>query len=431
VGSLRDQVGVGSMLVYSFPNDNVPSLANPDGTRKRLAALDYMKGLACIMLFYWHYGMIFSTAEWGGFFCITQIFLDFFGPAMFVILSIVSVMISHQQHAALSGKKSYRIDSLFKTSYLVIVGEVSNVVNCSAQGGFCLLAINIIMFVVVYHLIIPQLLKLDYRIRLIIVVVLWLLFEPVFFWAYQGLLESGINPLTLTGLNMADPRMFTWFLLCDIRMAPFISWSVLAIMTTIVFEKFSVVYNRGTRLQLRGEMKKILACGLFCMAIAIVLSFPLSRSLKYQDLVQVAYQHLEIIFPMNTPVPQFLIRHTPQYMLYCFGIICVVFCVVCYKQLIGGHRFHWEEKIQNFGKMSLTAYIYSFTSFLLPLKMDLLVFFAFIAGFIPILVTSFWYWNRYLKYIGSFEWMRDQYVKAMLFTAMRVKKSFKFSFSGH
>jgi hypothetical protein len=418
---MKNQTSMDSLLFSSSPNDNAPVLVNQAAMQKRLPALDYMKGLACIMLFYWHYGMIYSTAEWGLFFNLTQVFLDFFGPALFVTLSIVSVMISHESHATQVGKKPYRKDSLLKTSYLLIVGEVSNAVNCSTMGGYCLLGINVIMFIALYHLLIPQVLKLGYKARLVLVIFLGLLFEPVFFWAYQGLVDGGISVRSITGPDAADPRVVIWFFLCDVRMAPLISWSILAIMTTMVFEKFSVVYNRGTRSQIRTEMRRILIYGLICMAIAVVLSLPLSRSLKYQDLVHDAYPYLELFFPRNTPVPQFLIRHTPQYMLYCFGIICVVFYTICHRQLVKGLPFHWEEKLQNFGKMSLTAYIYSFTSFLVPLKMDLPIFFAFMAGFIPVLVTSFWYWNWYLKKFGSFEWIKDQYVKAMFFAARRIK----------
>ncbi len=391
----------------------------------RLNSIDILKGMSCLMLFYWHLALAWHTPDWGGIFNWTQIILDWLGPSMFVMMSVVGTMMSQariQGRLSMSGQKIglknlYSSDSLFKTAYLFIVAVFFNSFNFWNQGIFFPFATNIVLFIAIFNLVTPILMRIHCAWKIAAIVVLSVTFLPFFIWCYGGMVDHNLQLIDYSVWQApGDVRVLLYYLLCDARLEPVYSWSILGILASIGFDGFSRAVQGGDKEATRKGLIRLRNIGLACIAIGIVGSFLVYQPDTINDLTNNFYPDI------HTNLPLFLIRHMPQYHFYSVGIISLIFYLVCKKQIIDGYKFPWENKMTAFGQMSLTAFLMSFIGFVIHIQMSLLVFAVFFAIFAVGIVYLFWLWSTKARGFGSFEWLRDRFVNLCRKAYARSKK---------
>ncbi len=389
----------------------------------RLVTIDYMKGLSMMMIFYGHIGWTWRASSWISFSRLQWVLLDFFGPAMFVTLSVVGSMLSLQKKNAGDAGPLFPGRTLVKVSFVLAFGEVINAINGWHMGAYHLIGWNVITFIALFsYLFLPALLRSKARYRLLAIAAVVLLYYPLLLWANTGLVDAGITPFTITLADAADPRVAAYQLLFhQVAMTPILPWVILPLLTSLAFEGLSRSFNEHSEERTRAELSKILRIGLACIAIGILSGLVLWRGIDqsaYQDMMHDdPYQ----FWPFDAGVPLFWIRHTPQYIFLMFGLICVLFSVFGNMERSGG-RFPSKERVTNFGELSLTAYLLSHVGYAIPIKLDFGIFLPALVGIIALFVELLWQWTRRGKRVGTLEWLMVVYTGLVMRAASRYKR---------
>ncbi|MBN2150991.1 MAG: hypothetical protein JW839_06085 [Candidatus Lokiarchaeota archaeon] len=393
--------------------------ANPDRRRDgprtrpdRLTAIDTLKGVSMIMIFYCHFAWVWRADTWIAFSRLQWMVLDFFGPTMFVAMSIVGSMASYQKEVASGGKPRHTRRSLVRISYLFAVGEVMNAVSVGFLGIWHVFAWNVITTIAIFSLLMPYIARLNVKTRLFLIACVMILYYPLVDLAMASMRAANIDFAIIQPQHLQDPATLCYVLFFHHgMMSPLIPWIMLPLCISIVFDPLVSKYATASAAEIHAELKKIAAIGAIMIAGAIALGLNLSGGFGIGPVNEI-YNPTDTFFhwPFPEGVPAFFVRHTPQYMFYTLGIVFVFFSGVCEWQLVRGRRLKWDDKINNFGILSLTGFTMSHAGFLFPwIRLDVIPFFI---VFIPILlgfVYSFWLWTNRCRAALSLEWFMGMY----------------------
>ena len=387
------------------------STVKPEPTR-RITTIDTMKGMSIIMIFYCHFAFIWRTDDWMAFTRLQWLFLDFVGPAMFVVMSMLGNMLSAAKEMETSKKDTlYTQKSLLKISYLFIIGEFINLLTIGETGILHVLEWNVVTTIAVFSLLIPAILRLKIRVRVLLLFFIVALYYPLLNYSMSSIDAAGIDPGAATPLQILDAPTIIYFLFFQQAMTcPLFPWLIVPLVTSIIFEPFVTAYRSNKPGAIQAELRKITIIGLIFIAGAIASGFWLIRGYTRDIMYELEQPGAFYSYPLGG-VPVFLVRHTPQYLFYNLGIICVIFGILAERQLIQQKNILWEEKINNCGIMSLTVFIVSHMSWLFPwIRMEALEFYVIFIPFLFLVVNLFWLWRTKGKMVGSVEWLMNVYM---------------------
>lgn len=411
-------VETGSMQAHAF-TENIKNKP----TKSRITTIDTMKGMSIIMIFYCHFAYLWHADDWAAFVRIQWLFLDFFGPAMFVTMSMLGNMLSSAKELdSLKRGALYSTKSLIKISYLFIIGEFINLFTLGGIGILHVFEWNVVTTIAVFSLLMPLILRTKVRTRIVLIVIITLLYYPLLNFSMSSINGTGLDPAYITPVQIPDFPTLIYFLFFQQAMTcPLFPWLLVPLISSIIFEPFIAAYRSNTPGAIQAELRKIRYIGILFIVGAIALGFWLIPGYTWDIMKDLSKPGAFYSYSF-AGVPVFLVRHTPQYIFYNLGIICVIFSILAERQLIRQKHILWEEKINNFGIMSLTAFILSHFPFLFPwIRMQALLFYAFFIPLIFIVVNAFWFWNKKGKIIGSFEWGMTLYSKAISYLLKRYK----------
>ncbi|MBD3187934.1 DUF1624 domain-containing protein, partial [Candidatus Bathyarchaeota archaeon] len=139
---------------------NQPVLKKKNARHGRIPTIDFLKGASIIMIFYAHISFSWMATDLEASLRLQWYLLDFFGPSMFLSLSMVGNMISLERNRARGIKKTFTGRTLLKASYLLIWGEIINILNVYNMKGYHFTAWNIITVIGLFSLLLPLILKL-------------------------------------------------------------------------------------------------------------------------------------------------------------------------------------------------------------------------------------------------------------------------------
>jgi len=399
----HDRMNSDTIQVSEYPKIDEPGFAKP----RRIPTIDTMKGLSIIMIFYCHFAFMWRSNDWIAFSRVQWLFLDFFGPAMFVTMSMLGNMLGSKKEVS-SRKRAplYSSKSLLKISYLFIIGELINLYTVGGVGISHVFVWNVVSAIAMFSLIMPLITRARVVIRVGVLAIIVLFYFPLLDWSMATINAMGLDPGKVLMTQNTDLPTIVYVLFFQQDMiCPLYPWLIVPLVSSIVFEPFINAYRSGEPGRIQGELRRITRAGLIFIFAAIASGFWFIQGYTSDMKDDLKTSGMFFPQPYDAGVPVFLVRNTPQYMFYNFGIICMVFGILADYQLVKGKRIHWEDKINNFGAMSLTAFIFSHASWLFPwIKLQIIPFFAIFIPIIFIVVNLFWFWQKKGKMKFSFEW---------------------------
>ncbi len=382
------------------------------GKDRRILTIDTMKGMSMVMILYCHFGWGWRGADWFVFFRFQWLVLDFFGPIMFLTMSVLGVMASHADELARGVPVKHTLSELLRISALFLIGEAINLFNLSYLGIFHLTAWNIVTAIAMISLLIPYILRLKPWIRLLLVACIVVAYFPLVDWLMGPIDAAGISHDEITaGLIMADPRTaFYWLFFHHGQMAPLFSWLIVPLVTSILFSPLISIYKRTDAAGLHRELKRIAVAGVIMLVGGIVFGSRIFPGFANYITTEMNMPgDLYFHWPWTEGIPYFLSRHVPQYLFYMLGIVCIIFSLLGELQLVRG-RLSGRSKVNALGKLSLTAFLMSHMPLIFAgIDLSMPVFFMAFLPLIVLILYLFGIWVHRFGTKGSIEWLIGVY----------------------
>ncbi|MBN2151297.1 MAG: hypothetical protein JW839_07630 [Candidatus Lokiarchaeota archaeon] len=379
-------------------------------------AIDILKGLSMLLIWYVHFAWAWHDASWTALFRFSWYILDFFGPSMFVVLSIVGNMAGHQ--AAIDGGRKPGLSrrKVIKASFLFAYGECINAFFLWRLGWFHLSGWNVITTIALFSLLLPYMLRLRPRTRLAIVLAIFVLYYPLATLVSGSLASRGITPDNLDINTFTDPVVtIYWFFFCQAMMTPLFPWIAVPLLVSVVFERLVRASAAKEPGPVRRELRRLLLAGIALVAAGVCLGLYPIIDFNAGAMEELFVPGVLFTYPFDTGIVAFLVRHVPQYLCFNIGCAAVLFAIISYAHEAMPKLRAVHTGITSFGKLSLTAYLVSHVGLLIPLDIPIELFFSI---FLPILVASVavvHIWVTRWGTVGSLEWLLGLYTNAAIY----------------
>ena len=104
------------------------------GSSKRIASIDFVKGLAMIFIILAHAAFAWFDSDWRYLYGLVFAFLDILGPTLFVFLSALSVVFSIKRKRDSTSDKSIRNRVFMRGFVIIIIGILFNPFSLQTSG---------------------------------------------------------------------------------------------------------------------------------------------------------------------------------------------------------------------------------------------------------------------------------------------------------
>jgi len=382
----------------------------PSAPAQSLATVDTLKGISILMMLYIHVGNVWCAPDFLALMRFQWYVTDFMGPALYLTLSVIGTMASSAAQNVHGKMPLASRRRLLRASFLLIYGEVINLLTAGRQGIYHVTAWNVITTIAVFSLLMPFILRVPKAFRVAIIVLIVVTYYPFMQWAIADIFPHGVSLGTTTAAMLQDPRTLVyWLLFYSDMMTPVYSWLIVPIVASLLYEKVVILNKPHAKDKLRGEMKKMAVIGASFVAVSLLTSLYIIPEYNTAVFEALMLPSPYFTWPIPSGLPPFLVRHVPQYIFYCIGLECLLFSGIGWIQLVKGKKLPLEDKINNIGKLSITIFALSFILSLIPLDLPLAAFYFVVIPVIVLVAAWCGFWTRRLNRIGSVEWMLDVY----------------------
>lgn len=391
----------------------------------RIPTIDAMKGMSMVMILYCHFGWGWRAPDWYVFFRFQWLVLDFFGPIMFLTMSVLGFLASHAGELASGQPVRHTRQELVRISALFLIGEAINFYSIGYLGAYHVTGWNVVTTIAMVSLLMPGILRIKPWARLLLVSCVVLVYYPLANELISALDAAGVAHDSITAsLISEDPRTFWyWLLLHHGQMMPIFSWIVVPLVASIIFTPLLGKFQALDKVARHRELDRILLAGVVMIAGGVLTGFQIfpgyGPNMRFE---MTTPGDLYFNWPWPDGIPFFLTRHVPQYLFYMLGFVCVIFALLGEVQLVRG-QLTGRSKITALGKLSLSAFLLShvplmFKDIHLPLPIFFLIF-------IPLLVAiihAFGAWVYKFNSKGSMEWAIGHYTRLVQGMIGRIEK---------
>jgi hypothetical protein len=379
---------------------------------KRLTTIDTMKGMSIIMIFYCHFALSWRTWDWLAFMRLTWLVLDFFGPVMFITMSVLGNMLAARGKPLKKQDRSSARRSWLRAAFIIAMGVIYDVNFIGTMGIFFMFMSNIYYIIAIFSLLIPYIVRLKPRTRLVLIVAIMVVYYPILDLSLTSIKAAGVDATSFSPAQVLDaPSIFYFLFINQGVTVPFFPWILVPLISSIVFEPFIASHDTATSGSLHATLARIRNFGFTMIAGGVALGFWLFPGYGNEIIRDMNMPGSFFTWPYPDGIPVFLVRYTLQYLVYNLGIVCVFFGILGDWQLVKGKHVPWEKKINNFGEMSLTGFIMSHVPFYMTwIKLSILIFFAIFIPLIIAVVNLFWLWGKKTGAVCSPEWIMKQYI---------------------
>ncbi|MEX2680970.1 MAG: heparan-alpha-glucosaminide N-acetyltransferase domain-containing protein [Candidatus Sigynarchaeota archaeon] len=400
--------------------------------RPRVPTIDTLRGISIIMVLYIHLAGAWRAPDWSTLLRLQWYATEFFGPAMFITISLVGNMVSHfARKNRDSGDQSMPMNRrplalprklLLRSSFLFIVGECINAIFTGRLGLLHLTGWNMITTIALFGLLIPVMLRIPKIARLLLAASILLAYYPIMNWSIAPLDPFDIDLLWISPEKFADPRVLVyWFLFFHDMMAPVFSWLAVPLIASVVFESMVSKLTNGDSKKIGRESARVALVGVAMILIGIVSGFQIAPDYVGRLNTEIATPDAYIQWPW-AGVFIFWIKSTPQYIVYNLGIVFLAFSAFSYVQIGKKRVLPGENFVNSCGRFSLTIFIASYILSQIPLELPLPLFYILA---IPIIISITWVtraWEKHLSGVGSIEWMMNVHVVTISFLLDKMKE---------
>ena len=367
---------------------------------RRIDSLDITRGLAMIFIILLHcclawldHNVVFIAAA-------GQIFLEFLGPAMFIILSTISVVFTVKRKQGKIPARVMRNLIFMRGFFIIIIGFFYNLFSLNIWGW------NILMFIGFGQIFTYYALKLKIIPRVLIGLVILFSSEIIrdFFWIAQNdnIFYWIIN--FIISSPQPEVTLLPWLSVCFI--AP-------------VFGEFIYnTMNQGTEEAYKRLFRLFLIAGVLIVIMGMLLGFEQKNAtdlLYLSDFEYISsYPYINLLVMWNaqpfgpiTGLVKFLITGTYSNVLYNLGLDLITIAIIFYLIDIKRKDNIFFRMLKFYGKASLTLFLIEYLFFPLFIRnFSILDFLTTVFPFMEFLGILTFVWYRYGKGgIGSLEWL--------------------------
>lgn len=299
-------------------------------TSNRLISIDFLRGFSMLFILYHHFSMLLLGPGTKYFEGLIWIFIDFFGPAMFITISCLSVSISilQKRNKIKQGHQSALKTILKRSLVLWIIGIVFILNYEEPDYGLFdpafLFRMQIFQLIAVSQIITYFALKLKIRVRIALIALIILIdyfFYP-FLISVLGLTE---NLSSFTSAYLIGPKAgFAWiymlFFRADADMAIF-PWIIIPFIVSIlgeyVFKNYIKKQNENESTFNIYAYKKIIFMGFIFILIGIISGIGVISEYRQFPILEIINFESPVFFEA---VFTFFFRGSVPNLIYSIGI---------------------------------------------------------------------------------------------------------------
>jgi len=407
-----DSIHLVDYLKKEIPVEELKDISTP----RRIGSIDFVKGLAIILIIGAHAAAAWLVPSWQFFHGIGFTFLDIVGPSLFVFLSALSVVFSIKRKKGILPEKVIRNRIFSRGIMIIIIAVIFNVISIEFTiEGYIFPATlwgwNILMFIGFSQIFSYYALKIKKIYRAVIGFVIIFTSDPIRQFLFQGK-EAG-DPISI---------VLHYIITSPSPMTPLLPWLSFCFISSIFGEYLYEAMIGGTEKDYWKLFRIFLYWGIAFVLVGI---FTGLNSYIYGDAYLLGvlplneYPHLMLIDGMRTQkfIPgieypgmwEFTIRGRAPNMIYNLGAALILIAVCFYIIDIKKKMNNFISMMNYYGKISLSLFLLHFI--FLPLYINSLDFVGY--AFLYFTYTGLWgfmmyIWNELYDGVGSPEWIMAQ-----------------------
>lgn len=352
----------------------------------RLKSIDFVKGLAIVLISGDHVMGVWTDVSGIPFFNICFIWLDVFGPSLFVFLSAVSVVFSVKKKRGILPEKAIRNGIFTRGISIMIIGLFFNIPNAlkitNIPFPFSLWGWNFLMTIGFTQILTYYIIKLSRGARLFLgcAIILCTYFVRPYLDTWNN-----INPIV---------SVIYYILISPVQLCAIWPYASLSFIGSIFGEFLFEAMELETKKAYTYTFRSLIKGGLIFIVIGIILP-PLEGGLLF--------------FDKGFYFPSFLQRGYPGNMLYSSGMALMILGIAFYHIDIKLKDRLIHKMFIFYGNVSFSLFIIAYAWTPLYLRFFNILYMLFFAivyvGFLGFLM---YFWNKYYDGKYSVEWLMGQ-----------------------
>ncbi|MFX1323391.1 MAG: heparan-alpha-glucosaminide N-acetyltransferase domain-containing protein [Promethearchaeota archaeon] len=379
---------------------------NDSSSPKRIASIDFVKGLAMAFIILAHAGLAWFDTDWRYVYGLVFAFLDILGPSLFVFLSALSVIFSIKRKKNQSSSKLIRNRIIIRGIVIIIIGILFNPMSLYTSGVSVPFPLNLwgwnfLVFIGFSQIFSYYVLKIRKIPRFIIGVVIIVIspFIRDFLFVYKDI-NTGILVLH-------------FLITSPLPQVPFLPWVSICFMSTMFGEFLYEAMIEGTDQAYHHLFRILSLYGIILVITGLVLGWG-----RYTpDTLEVSeYLHLDLLRIANQQnyyqfggMPDFMIRSTMANMFYNLGAALLIIAISFYFIDIKKRDNDFIKMVKFYGKTSLSLFLIQYLFLPLYIGQFSIIFYPIVwVGYCGFLGLLMYVWYKYFNGVGSPEWLMTQ-----------------------
>jgi len=400
-----------STLEENLINDN-----EEFSSKKRIASIDFVKGLALGVIIWAHAALSWFDNDWRYIYGFLFSFMDFLGPSLFVFLSALSVIFSIKRRKSALSDKTIRNRIFTRGFVIIIIGVLFNPIslfleNKSLPFPANLWGWNILMFIGFSQIFSYYALKFSKRTRAISGFII-IFISP---WIREVLFQ-------FKDLNFGA-NILHFIITSPLPQVPFLPWIAVCFISTIFGEYLFETMMKGTKEAYYRLFRIFAKYGVVLVLTGLFIWIPRLGLDQWEpgwailtptSIVPSEYLHINLLELMNNNVINyqfpgmalFTIRSSGQNMFFNLGAGLLIIAISFYYIDIKNKHNIFIKMLIFFGNVSLSLFLIQYMFLPLYLGQFSIIFapfvFAAYSGFLGLLM---YIWLKFFNGVGSPEWI--------------------------
>jgi len=389
--------------------------------KKRIASIDFVKGLALGVIIWAHAALSWFDNDWRYIYGFLFSFMDFIGPSLFVFLSALSVVFSIKRKKIASSDKVIRNRIFTRGLVIIFIGVIFNPISLYVEGNTVpfpanLWGWNILMFIGFSQIFSYYALKFSKITRAILGFIV-IFFSPLIreiLFQFKDL-NFGVNILH-------------FIITSPLPQVPFLPWIAVCFISTIFGEYLSETMMKGTKEAYIRLFRIFAFYGVALVLTGLFIWIPRLGLDQWEPgwlivnpttspggtVVSTEYLHINLIeltsnnvFNYQFPgMAMFMVRSSGHNMFFNLGAGLIIIAISFYYIDIKNKQNVFIKMLIFFGNVSLSLFLLQYMFLPLYLGQFPIIFapfvFAAYSGFLGLLM---YIWRKFYNGVGSPEWL--------------------------
>ena len=370
---------------------------------RRIASIDFVKGLAMIFIIMAHGGLAWFDDDWRYLYGLLFSFLDILGPSLFVFLSALSVIFSIKRKKKKVSEKLIRNRIFTRGIVIVVIGILFNPMSLYTSGVSIPFPLNLwgwnflvfIGFSQIFSYYVLKIKKIPRAAIGVIIIVISPFIRDFLF------VNKDVNP---------GFWILHFLITSPLPQVSFLPWLAVCFISTIFGEFLYDAMIKGTKEAYFHLFRIFLCYGIVLVITGLLLGWG-RQTETTMDVSE--YLHLDLLRIANQQdyyhfdgMREFMIRSTMSNMFYNLGAALLIIAVSFYFIDIKRKENDFIKMVIFYGKTSLSLFLIQYLFLPLYIGQFSIIFYAIVwvayCGFLGLLM---YVWYKYFNAVGSPEWI--------------------------